>query len=82
MMSDCVPFWIIEDDEPNERSHCPGCGGFLPRNWPSYKQFECEKCGRTLEAFPVDDEDQDMEFSGKLCVVPDFAVKQKNQGEI
>ncbi len=72
-MSNCNPFWMIED---TANSHCPGCGGFLPRNWPTHKQFKCNKCGKTLEALPTDNEDQDMEFGGKLCIVPEYAIKE------
>jgi len=76
-MPECKPFWIIDDDEDFALSHCPGCGGFLPKDWPIHIQFNCKKCGKTLEALPNDDDDQDMEFSGKLCIVPEYAVQER-----
>ncbi len=76
-MSDCNLFYIWADDPADiALIHCPGCGGFLPSDFPTYRQFKCRKCGRTLECLPTDDEDQDMEFGGKLCLVPEYAVKE------
>ena len=75
-MSECIPFWMIEDDNDWTPAHCPGCGGFLLKHFPTDRQFKCRKCGRTLEALPTEDEDQDMAFGGKLCIVPEYAIKE------
>ncbi len=68
---------------------CPNCKGWLPRDWPIGTQFLCMKCGAVLETLPsipdtwinkdgveiTDEEDTDLEFGGRLCVVPTVAIK-------
>lgn len=60
---------------------CPSCKGFLIRDFPIGKQFQCKKCGTVLETLPSrpDDpdepEDTDMEWGGQICKVPDVAVE-------
>ncbi len=74
-MSNCEEFVIIEDDEWAPVP-CPSCGGSLGRYFPTDVQFNCEKCGKTLEALPIDDVDTDMEFAGKICIVPEYAIQE------
>jgi len=75
----CTDF-VMEGDEL-DLCRCPACSGFLPRHFPIGGQFQCKRCGAVLETLPspVDDpdeeEDSDMEFGGRICEVPDYAVK-------
>jgi uncharacterized protein (DUF983 family) len=77
----CVEFVEWDGWEENKvwetLLRCPKCKGFLPRDFPVSYQFKCKKCGSTLEALPTDDLDPEIEFMGKLCIVPDFAIKDK-----
>ncbi len=64
---------------------CPKCNGFLPRDFSLGKQFQCRRCGAVLETLPslvgkmgLDPEtegDPDMEWGGRICFVPGYAVK-------
>ena len=61
---------------------CPRCNGFLPQDFPIGRQFQCRKCGAVLETLPEydpelddDEQDEEMEFGGMICKVPDYAVK-------
>jgi len=79
ILANCTEF-VMEGDDL-DLCRCPGCQGFLPRDFPIAKQFQCKRCGAVLETLPspVDDpdgeEDSDMEFGGRICEVPDVAVK-------
>ena len=71
------------DWEPDEHwmslMRCPSCKGWLPNDWPVGKQFQCKKCGTVLETLPGNEEGDDgaepYDYGGRLCVVPDYAVK-------
>ena len=75
--------WYPEDGEGwMKLMRCPGCKRWLPSDWPIGKQFQCKACGAVLETLPTvpeddpdDEEDVDYEWGGRLCVVPDVAVK-------
>ena len=61
---------------------CPICRGFLPKDFPIGRQFQCRKCGAVLETLPTsdpdlndDEQDDEMEFGGMICKVPDYSVK-------
>lgn len=76
----CAPFgmWDYEPDEVWESlMRCPACKGFLSRYFPIDKQFQCKRCGAVLETIPGNEEGdgKDYEYGGRLCVVPDYAVK-------
>ncbi len=72
---------------------CPHCKGWLPQDFPLAMQFKCKKCGKTLETLPsIPDtwtnikgetetvpEDLDYEWGGRLCVVPDVAIRKEAQ---
>lgn len=80
-MSKCTLF-CVGDCENMDLCRCPSCNGYLPRDFPIGRQFQCKRCGAVLETLPdydedLDDDEQDheMEFGGKICVVPDYAVK-------
>lgn len=83
----CTTF--INDDYEDRPVHetlcrCPKCKGFLPRNFPLGKQFRCKKCGIILETIPsnpyadeddIEDDSDDYEYGGKICIVPDYTIK-------
>ena len=77
----CTNFVTDRDPEDTPLCRCPSCSGFLPRAFPIGKQFQCKKCGAVLETLPSpvedpdEEEDSDMEFGGRICEVPDAAVK-------
>jgi len=81
-MAQCSLF--VTESEDNRPCTCPKCKGFLPRDFPIAKQFQCRKCGSVLETIPhnpyADEDDQDdltedYEYGGKICIVPEYAVK-------
>jgi len=80
-LSQCTTFIIYDDDGEWGPCRCPQCSGFLPKDFPQGKQFLCRRCGAVLETMPspIDDpdieEDTDYEFGGRICLVPDYAVK-------
>ena len=80
-MSKCTEFEVGDYDEGYPLCRCPHCKGYLPRDFPQGKQFLCRRCGAVLETIPspIDDpdieEDTDYEFGGRICLVPDYAVK-------
>lgn len=78
----CTNFMVGDSDELG-LCRCPSCSGFLPSSFPIgiSKQFQCKKCGAVLETLPSsvedpdDEEDSDMEWGGRICEVPTYAVK-------
>ena len=82
MIDKCTDFGIWEGPEEEwTPCRCPACKGFLPKDFPLGPQFQCRKCGTVLETLPSrpenpnDEEDTDMEFGGRICPVPGYAVK-------
>lgn len=81
MSTNCSEFITDGDTDDLDLCRCPKCKGFLPRNFPLGGQFLCKKCGTVLETIPsnVEDPDEeegsDYEFGGRICLVPDYAVK-------
>lgn len=79
-MSECTEFVVIDCDDWVP-CRCPSCKGFLTRDFPLGKQFQCKKCGSILETLPArpddpdEEEDTDMEWGGRICKVPHYAVK-------
>lgn len=80
----CTIFVSNEGYAPDEVGlcHCPKCKGYLPSDFAIGRQFQCKKCGAVLETLPTsdpdladDEQDEEMEFGGMICVVPDYAVK-------
>ena len=78
----CTQFIVWDDYDCWTPCRCPACGGFLPRDFPIGNQFQCRKCGQVLETMPNsdpdledDEQDDDMEHSGRICAVPDYAIK-------
>ncbi len=76
----CAAF-SIGDEDWHDKDHlwkslmrCPECSGWLPRYFPIGEQFHCKRCGAVLETLPDEDEDPDMEQSGRLCIVPEEAI--------
>lgn len=75
----CTNFTIIDYDDWTP-CRCPECGGFLPKDFPMGEQFLCRRCGAVLETLPSpveedDEEDTDYERGGRICLVPDYAIK-------
>jgi len=76
---------FVADSETDRLCTCPKCKGFLPRDFPIAKQFQCRKCGAVLETIPhnpyadedddLEDTSEDYEYGGKICLVPDYAIK-------
>lgn len=79
-MNECTEF-MTDGDDDWPLCRCPSCNGFLPRSFPIGEQFQCKRCGAVLETLPSipddpdEEEDTDMEFGGRICKVPDVAVK-------
>lgn len=70
----CTSYVVIDYDD-YVPCRCPQCKGFLPRDFPTDGQFLCRKCGAVLEVLPEEDEEFDEEeWGGKICLVPDYAV--------
>lgn len=73
----------MDEDESDERElvHCPKCDKPLGREFRYGRQFICHNCGAVLETMPSkvedqdEEEDTDYEFGGRLCLVPEYAVK-------
>lgn len=76
----CTNFTTIDYNDWTP-CRCPACKGFLPKDFPMGKQFLCKKCGAVLETLPTIpedpdmDEDTDYEWGGRICLVPEVAVK-------
>ena len=85
----CTDFsWGDYDYDEWSPGTCPKCKGFLPKDFPNEEgvQFQCKKCGAVLEIVKDPDEvEEDMKeldpdweptfWSGRICLVPDYAVK-------
>lgn len=76
---------FVNESNSDRLCTCPKCKGFLPYDFPIGKQFQCRKCGAVLETIshnPYLDEDdeeedtsKDYEYGGKICLVPEYAIK-------
>jgi len=66
----------------------PKCRAWLPRDFPVGSQFKCKKCGSVLETIPntdnIEEEEEEMDddeiyeyYGGKICLVPEYAVKDE-----
>jgi len=93
----CTSF-IANEDWDWIPCRCPACNGFLPRDFPLHGQFQCKKCSSVLECMPNsdpdledDEQDDDMEFGGRICLVPegsitmevvDYKERRKKRGRV
>jgi len=76
---------FVTESESDRLCTCPKCKGYLSRDFPIGKQFQCRKCGAVLETIPhnpyadedddLEDTSEDYEYGGKICLVPEFAIK-------
>jgi len=72
--------FVIDWDNEMRLCRCPSCKGYLPREFPLGKQFQCMKCGTVLETMPSlvedpdDKEDTEYRYGGRICVVPEDCI--------
>lgn len=80
----CRNFSISYDENEGSLCRCPGCKGFLPRDFPLGRQFQCRRCGAVLETLPSKlddpddpDEEEDINYTwgGRICLVPPDCIK-------
>lgn len=86
-MSDDYSGDELENMPEEEMVKCPKCGRGIPPDFPEGVQFKCGHCGTVLEAISEyvepEDDDEDPEWDednhpGKICIVPDYAIKPED----